>query len=268
MTIEPIFGGPRLTAIGSGKGGTGKTLVTLSLARALALDGEKVLVCDADLGLSNTTVQLGVESGGDLAGVLSGNRTLKDSVCGIEGGIARRGGFDLLAAPAGSGALANIQPVTLERLITILRNAKAYDRVLLDLAAGVDDTVLGFAARADETVLVMSPDPASLTDAYAFAKLLQRRGSELPSFVVNKAVSDQEARRCADALINSSRAFLDAAPEYLGGIPRDPKVLDAVRRQGNLLLLYPQCHAAEALGLVARKLHRRLPIASTGVKVR
>ena len=266
MTIEPVFGGPRVTAIGSGKGGTGKTLVSLSLAHAFALEGERVLVCDADLGLSNTTVHLGLDHGGDLSGVLAGKRTLKDAVTTVLDGT--QGAFDLLAAPAGSGALANPQHATLERLIAVLRSARGYDRIVLDLAAGVDDAVMHFAAKADETLLVMTPDPAALTDAYAFTKLLLRRGASCPAFVVNMALTDQEARRAADALINSARAFLETTPEYLGGIPRDPRVLETVRRQGNLLTLYPQSHAAVSLAAVARKLHRRLPATPVTANVR
>jgi flagellar biosynthesis protein FlhG len=257
MTIQPVFGGPRVTAIGSGKGGTGKTVVTLALAHTFAEDGERVLVCDADLGLSNTTVHLGLEHGGDLSGLLAGKVTLKDAVTKVGSGGRS---FDLLSAPAGSGVLANPQVTTIERLIFLLRAAKTYDRILLDLAAGVDDTVMHFAAKADETVLVMTPDPAALTDAYAFAKLLLRRGATAPSFVVNKAMAEQEARRTADALINSTRAFLDSTPEYLGGIPRDPRVLDAVKRQANLAVLFPQSHAATAIAAIARKLHRRIPV--------
>jgi flagellar biosynthesis protein FlhG len=266
MTIEPVFGGPRVTAIGSGKGGTGKTFVALSLAHAFALEGERVLLCDADLGLSNTTVHLGIDQGGDLAGVLSGKRALKDAVTTVLEGTS--GAFDLLAAPAGSGMLANPQAATLERLVSVLRSARGYDRIVLDLAAGVDDTVMHFAARADETVLVMTPDPAALTDAYAFAKLLLRRGATQPAFVVNMSMTDQEARRAADALINSSRAFLEITPEYLGGIPRDPRVQEAVRRQGNFFTLHPQSHAAAALGTIARKLHRRLPATPVTANVR
>jgi len=266
MTIQPVFGGPQVTAIGSGKGGTGKTLVTLALAQAFAHEGERVLVCDADLGLSNSTVHLGLEHGGDLAGVLSGKRQLKDAVVTVSG--EARGAFDLPAAPAGSGALANTLSSTIERLIAVLRGARGYDRILLDLSAGVDDTVLHFSAKADETLLVMTPDPAALTDAYAFTKLLLRRGAAQPSFVVNMALSDQEAARTADALVNAARAFLDTTPEYLGGIPRDPRAQDAIRRQGNLLTLYPQSHAAEAISAVARKLHRRLPAKISAVTIR
>jgi flagellar biosynthesis protein FlhG len=150
----------------------------------------------------------------------------------------------------------------------VLPSARGYDRILLDLGAGVDDVVMHFAGHADETLLVMTPDPASLTDAYAFAKLLLRRGAAQPSFLVNMALSDQEARRTADALINSARAFLDATPEYLGSVPRDLRVQEAVRRQGNLIALYPQSHAAAALVQIARKMHRRAPVTLVGASVR
>lgn len=262
MTIQPVFGGPRVTAIGSGKGGTGKTVATLALAELLVREGEKVLVCDADLGLSNTSVHLGLEHGGDLAGFLAGKRALKDAVTKVAGG------FDLLAAPAGSGALANPRGETLARLVAGLRGARQYDRILLDLAAGVDETVLHLAAKADESLLVMTPDPASLTDGYAFAKLLHRRTAPLPSIVVNMATSEQEARRTAEALINAARAFLDCVPDYLGGIPRDPHVQDAVRRQSALYALHPHCHAIAGFLQVSRKLHRRIPASADAVNVR
>ena len=245
-------------AIGSGKGGTGKTLVAVSLAHALAHEGEKVLLCDADLGLSNTTVHLGLESGGDLAGVISGRKALADAVVPAFGGISARGGFDVLAAPAGSGALADIDEDQAARLVATLRASKAYDRVVLDLGAGVDATTMHFAAAADNALLVLTPDPASLADAYAFAKLLKRRGAKLPLVVVNMAANDVEARRTSGALGNTCQAFLGAVPEYLGGIPRDAHVSESVRRQSHLLTLHPQAAASIAIHTVARRLHNKI----------
>jgi flagellar biosynthesis protein FlhG len=250
--------GPRLLAIGSGKGGTGKTLIAVSLAQALAHEGERVLLCDADLGLSNTTVHLGLERGGDLAGVLSGKRALSDAIVPARGGIAARGGFDVLAAPAGSGALADIGEDQAKHLIDTLRAARSYDRVLLDLGAGVDATTMHFGASADDLLLVLTPDPASLADAYAFAKLLKRRGAKLPFVVVNMAAGDAEARRTSGALGMTCQAFLKEVPEYLGHIPRDPHVLEAVRRQSQLLNLHPQAPASLAIAVVARRLHNTI----------
>ncbi|HXL98321.1 MAG TPA: P-loop NTPase [Rhizomicrobium sp.] len=253
---------PHLLAIGSGKGGTGKTLISVSLAQALAFEGERVLLCDADLGLSNTVVHLGLDSGGDLAGVLSGKRALADAVVTVPGA----GGFDILAAPAGSGALADIGEDQAKRLVDTLRAAKNYDRVILDLGAGVDAVTMHFAASAEDALLVMTPDPASLADAYAFAKLLKRRGARLPYLIVNMAANDAEARRTSGALGTTCQAFLQSVPEYLGCIPRDAHVQESVRRQRPLPTLYPQAPATAAITVVARRLHNKIAPAPVTIR--
>jgi flagellar biosynthesis protein FlhG len=250
--IAPL---PRITAIGSGKGGTGKTLVSLTLAQALARQGERVLLCDADLGLSNTAVHLGLADGGDLPGVLSGKCALEDAIVEVNGG-ATASGFDLLSAPAGSGALANLGAKTVMHLVAILRAARAYDRVVLDLGAGVDATTMSMAAAADDTIAILTPDPAALTDAYAFAKLLVRATrSRQPEFVVNMAASEAEARRTSEAFRTTCRAFLKFEPCLLGMIPRDPHAAEAVRRQQPL---HPNTPAARAIADIAGTLHVRV----------
>lgn len=254
----------RLTAIGSGKGGTGKTLIAVSLAHAFAHQGERVLLCDADLGLSNAGVHLGVSATGDLAGLLAGTKSLKDAVSRVTSG---RVGFDLIAAP--SGTLTDAGDETAEKLVAILSHAAQYDRVLIDLGAGVDSSVMSFAAHADDVLLVVTPDPASLTDAYAFAKLLLRRTtSRVPQILVNQALNATEARRIAEALIASANAFLQRSPEYLGFIPCDTRVSDAVRRQSPLLTAFPQSPASVAIEALARQLHggNHAPLAASGLR--
>lgn len=247
----------RLIAIGSGKGGTGKTAIAVSLAHAFAHNGERVLLCDADLGLSNAGVHLGLSETGDLVGLMAGNKTLKESVARVESGRAH---FDLLAAPSGSGLLANASEAQIERLVRALEGAQAYDRVLIDLGAGVDNKVLDIAAHADDILLVVTPDPASLTDAYAFAKLLLRRTTaRIPQLLVNMALNATEGRRIAEALMKSAHSFLRRAPEYLGFIPYDPRVSEAVRRQSPLLTLFPQTPAAVAIEGIARQLQGASP---------
>jgi flagellar biosynthesis protein FlhG len=246
---------PRLTAIGSGKGGTGKTLISLALAQALARQGERVLLCDADLGLSNTAVHLGLADGGDLAGVLAGRRPIEGAIVEVNGG-AKTSGFDLLSAPAGSGALANTDEKTALRLIGLLRAERAYDRVVLDLGAGVDAVAMSMAAAADETIAVLTADPAALTDAYAFTKLLVRMTrSRQPEFIVNMAPSEAEARRTADAFTMTCRAFLKFEPRLLGIVPRDQTAAEAVRRQ---LPLHTNAAAARAIADIAGTLHVRV----------
>ena len=247
---------PKLTAIGSGKGGTGKTLAATALASALAQQGERVLLCDADLGLSNSTVHLGLESGGDLVRFLADRLTLDQAVVPVLAGD--RNGFDLLAAPPGSGTLANLHHSVADRLITKLRLASAYDRVLLDLSAGVDAMTMGFAARADETLLVLTADPASLTDAYAFVKLLLRQGGRWggrkPLALINMVDSELEARRTRDALAKTCRNFLKIAPDYLGFVPRDPHAQTAIRQQRALVASYPDSPSSRAFREIARRL--------------
>jgi flagellar biosynthesis protein FlhG len=248
---------PHFTAVGSGKGGTGKTLIAASLAHALAHEGERVLLCDADFGLSNTTVHLGLKSGGDLVGVLAGRKDIAQATVPVLGGLNTRGGFDILAAPSGSGALADLGEDSAARLIALLRANRGYDRVLLDLGAGVDSTTMHLAQSADETLLVLTSDPASLTDAYAFAKLLMRAATQPPLLIVNMTSNENESRRTADALIETCRAFLKSAPVFLGGIPRDSHALEAVRQQAHLLTLYPQAAASRAIAIIAARLHEK-----------
>ncbi len=241
--------GPRLTAIGSGKGGTGKTFVALTLAQAFADLGERVLVCDADLGLSNTSVHLGLAHGGDLPGCLTGRIALKAAVAPVS--TEGHASFDLLAAPPGSGALASADRATVDRLSQLLRRATGYDRVLIDLGAGIGETVLTLAADADDVVVVMTPDPAALTDAYAFVKLaLKRTGGRAPGLLVNMAANAPEAKRTAEALTNSARNFLKVAPPYLGFIPTDMRVVECLRRQSSLWQSYPRCPALAAIGSI------------------
>jgi flagellar biosynthesis protein FlhG len=249
---------PRLTAIGSGKGGTGKTLLAVSLAYALAQEGERVLLCDADLGLSNTSVHLGLETGGDLPGLLAHECALGQAIVPVLGGARVGGGFDLLAAPAGSGALADFDENDARRLVASLKAERRYDRVLLDLGAGVDAAVMHFAAAADEAIVVLTPDPASLTDAYAFVKILMRAFTAPPFIVVNMVASDAEARRTADALAATCKSFLKTTLEYLGGIPRDARALEALRRQSLLPQLFPQAPSALAIQAIAARLHAPL----------
>jgi len=245
---------PKLTAIGSGKGGTGKTLVATALASAFAHEGERVLLCDADFGLSNTTVHLGLASGGDLSGLLNDRVALAAAVVPVCGGCGTRGGFDLIAAPAGSGTLANLDPGMAGRLAGKLRASRAYDRVLIDLSAGVEALTMALAAHADETLLILNADPASLTDAYAFAKILLRLGGSIPKSVVNMAESASEGRRTADALARTCQAFLKTSPDFVGSIPRDAHASGAVRLQAPLTALYPQSPSAQAIASLARHL--------------
>ena len=246
---------PLLTAVASGKGGTGKTFIAATLAQALANDGERVLLFDGDLGLSNIAVQLGLSHADRFAAVLAGRLPAHEAAEPFCRRPNKIGSVDVLAGPAGSGALAQVDGPTVMRTVAALRLAVGYDRVVLDLGAGIDDTVMRFACASDECLVVLTPDPAALTDAYAFIKLyIRRAGGRLPSFVVNQVTSAREAEQVAKALTSSCQSFLNITPPSSGTVRRDAKVMDAVRRQAPLLKQHPECCAATDIIALAREI--------------
>jgi flagellar biosynthesis protein FlhG len=243
--------GGRIIAIASGKGGVGKTWLAISLSHALARAGQRVLLFDGDLGLANVDIQLGLTPGADLGAVVAGRLTLKEAV------IRHDGGFDILAGHSGSGVLATIEPVALERLLTGLRSAAAgYALVLLDLGAGLDRPVRRMAGFADQLVVIATDEPTSLTDAYAVLKL---HAGDAPAagdarVVINMAASKVAGGRTFDTLARACAAFLGRTPKLAGVIRRDDHVRDAIRRQSLLLSRHPTCAAAEDVEAVAAAL--------------
>jgi flagellar biosynthesis protein FlhG len=245
---------PVLTAIASGKGGTGKTFIASTLAQALANEGERVLLFDGDLGLSNVAVQLGLAHADSFSSVLAGTLAVHDAATPFCRRANKLGKVDVLAGPSGGGGPAAVDAATVMRTVAALRLSIGYDRVVLDLGAGVEDTVMRFATAADECFVVQTPDPAALTDAYAFIKLyIRRAGGRIPGFLVNQAANAREAGEAAAALTTFCENFLNIAPAGAGFVRHDAKVRDAVRRQTPLLKLHPGCAAADDIIAVARE---------------
>ncbi len=231
----------RCVAVGSGKGGVGKTWFAVTLAHALARSGRKVLLFDADLGLANIDIQLGLTPVLDLGSVLLGTATLTDAIAHFV-----PGGFDILAGRSGSGSLAAVEPAALERLLSLLAVASArYDTVLLDLGAGLDRSVRRIAAWADTLLVVATEEPTSLTDTYATLKLYaaDQPGGDA-RLVVNQSSTAAAGERTAATLTRACMAFLGRAPAMAGNVRRDPHVQDAIRRQIPLLTRHPNCPAS------------------------
>jgi flagellar biosynthesis protein FlhG len=227
----------------------GKTWLTITLSHALARAGLKVLILDADLGLANVDVQLGLTPANDLGSVLSGRTD-------IAGAVTRHAltGLDVLAGRSGSGALSGLSTDGLELLLSQLEAATSiYDAVLLDLSAGIDPVVRRFAAWSDLLLVVATGEPTSLTDAYAVLKLqsFDRPGGNV-SLVVNQAQSPAEGRQTYATLRRACAAFLHWEPPLAGVIRQDPKVRDAIRRQVPLLIRHPNCGAALDVEELAR----------------
>ncbi len=246
----PIF------AVASGKGGVGKTWLTTTLACAWGRAGRRTLVVDCDLGLANIDVQLGVRPQADIHSVLRGWIDLDAAATPVLGGAGRGGGFDLIAGHSGSGALAAIKLEDVAKICDGVRTlAPHYDRILLDLSAGVDPSVQRFARGADALVLVITEEPTSLTDAYALVKLLKLNGGQLiPSVVVNMAESRMRGRKVFEQFAMACNEYLGFRPKLAGVISRDPRVPDAIRAQTPLPVRHPQAQAFEDVLRIAEAL--------------
>lgn len=233
---------PQVITVTSGKGGVGKTNVVTNLAIALSRAGKRVLVLDADLGLGNIDVLLGLTPKYTLEHVLSGSRSLSD--------IMLEGPSGIRILPASSG-LAQLTALT-ESQHLILQGeleqvSHLIDILLIDTGAGISSNVTFFAAAAQSIVVVISPEPTSLTDAYALMKVLLRQYRERRFHVlVNLAKSPNEAARVFAKLEVAASRFLQISIEYLGAVPLDDYLPLAVTQQRAVLDRYPQAPSSRA----------------------
>ena len=242
MTAIPNLQSPgALIAIASGKGGVGKTWFAITLAHALARQSRKILLFDADLGLANVDIQLGLTPARDVSTLLAGRATAAETIVAF-----KPGGFDILPGRSGSGTLASLEESRLDRLIALLETqTAAYDHVLLDLGAGLDRTQRRLAAAAGTLLVLVTEEPTALTDAYAVIKLHQQDStSHDVRVVVNQAGTKSGGERTFATLARACDHFLNQAPALAGVIRRDDKVREAIRRQTPLLTRHPASHAA------------------------
>lgn len=241
-----------LIAMASGKGGVGKTCLAIGLAQALAEAGQRALLVDADLGLANVDVQLGLDPLRDLGDVLAGRCAMANAV------LRHAGGFDVLPGRSGSAALAALDGAALSGFAAQLRGLGA-DAVVLDLGAGIGPAQRGLAALADLLIVVATEEPTSLTDAYAVLKLHRRDAPcGRAALLVNMAVQPARVHAALDA---ACRGFLGRGLPLLGAIRRDPRVPAAIRAQMPLLTRHPNTPAAEDLRVLVTALHALLPTA-------
>lgn len=237
----PIF------AVASGKGGVGKTWLSTMLSIAFGRAGQRALLVDCDLGLANVDVQLGVRPQASVHSVVRGFVELNEAVTPVLGGPGRNGGFDLISGHSGDGALGAVKLEEVNRIANDLKKLTPhYDRVILDLAAGIDPTVLRFARAADKLILVTTEEPTALTDAYAMVKLLRLQGTQVvPWVIVNMSENRVKGRKVFDQFSMACNEYLGFKPKFAGAICRDPRVPDSIRAQMPLPTRHPQSQAYE-----------------------
>lgn len=248
--VRPLRGA-NVIAVASGKGGVGKTWFSITLSHALTKAGLNTLLFDGDLGLANVDIQLGFSPRNDLGAVINGEVTLAKA--------AQRfpdTGFDIIAGRSGSGTLAQLPSQRLSSLRNdLLELARSYDRVVMDMGAGVDRTVRTLSGPAGTTLVVTTDEPTSLTDAYAFIKLTHATNPSADlRIVVNMAQSVKDGERTYGTILKACQNFLKYKPALAGIIRRDLKVRDAIRNQTPLLTRSPSSDAARDVEAIVQRL--------------
>ena len=246
----------RVLAITSGKGGVGKSNVAVGLALSLAKAGQRVAIMDADFGLANVDLLLGVSPKHTLQHVLRGERVIEEII--MEGPR----GVRLIPASSGIQELTKLESTTELRLIQGLqRVAVGIDWLLIDTAAGIHDSVIKILMAAQEVILVSTPEPTSLIDAYAMVKVIHLRDPLKPVwFLVNNAQSYEEAEEAADQLQAATSQFLGRDIGSLGVVPSDAHVLQAVRQQQGIVDVFPDSPAAKAFQAISNMLMEKVPL--------
>ena len=254
---RPATASTRTIAISSGKGGVGKTSVAINLGLALGQLGRRVVLLDADLGLANVDVLLGLRPTYHLGHVVSGERTISDILVEVAPGFA--------VIPGGSG-LAELIDLPRHQRDALIGSFTLLDRLanilIIDTAAGVSSDVSSFVLAASDLVVVTTPDPAAITDAYALVKVVTGLGANPRiRLLVNQVSGSAEADEVARKLTDVARRFLGVEVGTAGFVPTDPHVAQAARKQTALLTLFPEAPASRKFAEVARMLASDLAIA-------
>lgn len=243
--------GSRLIAVASGKGGTGKTMVSVNVAAALARH-RRVVLLDADFGTANAAIAFGLGTVPHIGDVLDGDATLDEVMVPV------RQGLSLIPGGSGSADLANLNEWQFGRLVAVLEELdRRADVILIDVGAGIGRQVTNLLTVADEVLLVTNPEPAALLDAYALIKVLGG-GERAPDLrvVINRSRSDAEARDAYNRVRQAAGHFLNLEPELAAIIPDDGAVANAARARRPLIEAIPSARSARAVELLAERLLR------------
>jgi flagellar biosynthesis protein FlhG len=244
----------RVITVTSGKGGVGKSTLTVNLAIHLSRLGKKVIILDADFGLANIEVMLGIRPEYNLADLMFRSKELKDII--IEGpeGI----GFI-----SGGSGIQELSRLTREQVVYLVQKLYELDEladiILVDTGAGISDSVLEFVSASNEVLLVATPEPTSITDAYALLKTLNRRSGfskedTVLKMVANRIKNNEEGDVLYSKLGVVVEKFLSLKVEYMGGIPDDPNCGKAIMQQTPITLAQPHSASVKAISLIAQKL--------------
>lgn len=255
----------RIIAVSSGKGGVGKTTLTVNLALALADYNYRVIVLDGDLGLGNVDVAFGITPRYNIKHLLTGEKRIEDILHPVEKGIK------VLSGASGVVELANLDKSQLKNvLVNLGRLEKMADILLIDTGAGLGHTVLNFICASDDVILVMTPEPPSMTDAYGLLKSIRNQSENVNiSVVINRAKSEMEAQQAYERLEHAVTKFLGVSINLLGWIYDDPVVGKSVVEQKPVGISHPRSHAYKCIQWIASNvagIYLQPPTQSGGIK--
>ncbi|WP_028611019.1 MinD/ParA family protein [Paenibacillus harenae] len=239
----------RVVTVTSGKGGVGKSNFSLNFAITLQRLGKKVLVFDADIGMANIDVLMGVSSTYNLYHLLKQEKTIWDIVqAGPEG-------LNFIAGGSGFKDLLDLSQEQLDGFAEEIGKLHGkYDVILFDTGAGLSKETVKFISAAQETIVVTTPEPTSITDAYALIKMVKAMNVEVSfKLIVNRAADNREGKQTADKISLVAQRFLQSELPSLGFVPDDPNVSKAVKRQQPFTIAYPGCDATLAIERIARQ---------------
>lgn len=249
---EPV--NARVIAVTSGKGGVGKTTLSVNLAIEMSKRGKKVVIFDADFGLANVEVMLGIRPQYNLLDLIHNNKSMDEIITKGPNGI----GF--ISGGSGVSELAALDNASLKLLISeLVKLDRMYDIVIIDTGAGITDSVMEFVMVSPEVLLVVTPEPTSITDSYSLLKVLRRKDNFNPLYktinVISNRVGDEaEGNEIYDKINTVSSKFLNTKLQFLGSIPQDKNASMAIIDQKPVVLAYPSSPAAKSISLLTGKL--------------
>lgn len=241
----------RVIAVTSGKGGVGKTNLSVNLGLALAEQGKRVALLDADMGLANVDVLLGMYPKFNLSHVLKGEKSLNEII------VTGPSGLQVIPASSGLQHMSDLSTVEQAAVIRAFSDIdQDLDVLIVDTAAGISSSVINFARACQEVIVVVCDEPTSLTDAYAFIKLLNRDyGLSRFHILTNMVQSAQQGQNLFQKLTKVTDRYLDVTLQFAGAVPYDEYLRKAVQQQSPVVAAYPRSKSSLALKNVARQIN-------------
>ena len=243
----------RIITVASGKGGVGKTNIATNMALAYAALGKRVVLMDADLGLANVNVVLGIIPKYNLYHVIRKQKSMREIILDTNYGI------QIVAGASGFAKIANLTEDERQNFVQELSELESAEVIIIDTSAGVSNNVLAFVAAADEAIIVTTPEPTAITDAYGIIKIIATEIDNLSlglKLIVNRVKSATEGKRVAERVINIAGQFLNLKVDYLGYIYDDPGVQQAVLKQKPFSVMDPKGKASACVHHVVSRLEK------------